>query len=582
MYNIAPTLCPSSSWLDEYYFTELSQKIRVIVGPSEWGTCIRTVSCSGFTLALAYWNNIIATSPTSCNIITFDALTGTQTTVLSGHTGHVQSLTFSLDGALLVSGSCDNTIKLWDVQTGGVVKTLYGHTDWVCSVSISADDTLVASGSNDMTIRLWNIKTGNCCVIEEHKDLITTVAFSPTNLQLFLSAAKDNITQQWSTGGHQIGPAIAGSHVVFSPGGTQFALCNGKTVTIRSTISRVAVATLNLANNAKHCSFSPDGGYIAAVAHRTIYVWDITGQYPCLIQTLVGHADDVTSLIFPSSLTLISASKDRTIKFWQIGNSSVGLTVPNSETTPPTLTQIRSVSLQVKDGLAFSIDSAGVVKIWDILTGYCKETYKTQAKDIITYADMQLVNDRLIIVWCEGIGQEIYIWDAKRSSLQTVDTPCWRTLGLRIIGDGSRVLQMEPASIQAWSIWTGESAGRERLAGNLGYHFDPLRMDSPRVLIRSGESSVQGWDFGELGSTPVQFSETSSDRPHLSFIDVREWSNTSPVRIEDSITGDEVFQLCGKYANPSATQWDGQYLIAGYASGEVLILDFGHVLSGDL
>ena len=148
-----------------------------------------------------------------------------------------------------------------------------------------------------------------------------------------------------------------------------------------------------------------------------------------------------------------------------------------------------------------------------------------------------------------------------------------------MIGDGTRVLQLEQNSIEAWSIWTGESVGKQRLEGNNIHCFDPLCLDGLRVLVQSGESSIQGWDFGAPGSTPIQFSETSSNRSHLNFIDVRWWSETSLVRIEDSITRKEVFHLYGKYANPSATQWDGQYLIAGYASGEVLILDFSHMLT---
>jgi hypothetical protein len=35
-----------------------------------------------------------------------------------------------------------------------------------------------------------------------------------------------------------------------------------------------------------------------------------------------------------------------------------------------------------------------------------------------------------------------------------------------------------------------------------------------------------------------------------------------------------VFQWSGRYAEPSIAEWDGQYLVAGYKSGEVLILDF--------
>jgi len=64
-------------------------------------------------------------------------------------------------------------------------------------------------------------------------------------------------------------------------------------------------------------------------------------------------------------------------------------------------------------------------------------------------------------------------------------------------------------------------------------------MDDSRALVHSGEL-IQGWDFGVPGSTPIQFSETSSGRPCLNLIDARGWSNTSPVRVEDSVTGKEV------------------------------------------
>jgi WD40 repeat protein len=59
----------------------------------------------------------------------------------------VNCVEFSSDGTSLVSGSDDNTVKLWDIQTGGVVRTFYGHTGRVWCVSISADCIKIVSGS---------------------------------------------------------------------------------------------------------------------------------------------------------------------------------------------------------------------------------------------------------------------------------------------------------------------------------------------------------------------------------------------------------------------------------------------------
>src|SRR5512147_2631759 len=51
--------------------------------------------------------------------------------VLRGHEGTVHSVVFSPDGAILASGSCDGTIKLWDVAAGRERMTLRGHTGWI-------------------------------------------------------------------------------------------------------------------------------------------------------------------------------------------------------------------------------------------------------------------------------------------------------------------------------------------------------------------------------------------------------------------------------------------------------------------
>jgi len=578
IYASALMLSPSSSWLHGHYTIRFPPKVKVVVGLAEWGACTRTVACSDdYADSLAYQNNSIAAGLDK-NIIIFDALTGSQTAVLSGHTDYVRSVAFSSDGTLLVSGSNDKTIKLWDVQTGGVVKTFYGHTDIIRSVSISVDNTMIASGSRDKIFCLWNIGTGECHVKKDHSDEVTTVSFSPTNPQLLLSAS-DGTVQKWNTDGHQIGPPIPGTHVSFSPDGTQFVSCNGTAVTIWNTDSgEKAAAEFHLAHaKFSHCCFSPDRKLIACASGDTIYLWDITGPDPHLIKTLVGHTGQITSLIFPS-LTLISASLDESVKFWEIGASSINPAGPHTESTPLTSAPIRAVSLQAKDGLAFSVDSAGVVRTWSILTGLCKESFETQAKDIET-GDIQLIGGRLVIVGCKrdpGQSQKVHVWDAEKGELQRIDGTKHQPRGLRISVDGSRVFCVDDHNLQAWSIQTGEHAGKVSLRFKYPYLLDPLWIDGSKVMVHCGGSSTLGWDFGILGSTPIEISPTSSDRPHLDFINITSNETAGKIGIEDRATGNMVFQLTGK--TPTAAQWDGCYLIAGYDTGEVLILDFSNVL----
>ncbi|MFM6375544.1 MAG: WD40 repeat domain-containing protein, partial [Microcystis panniformis] len=67
---------------------------------------------------------------------------------------------FSPDGKTLVSGSYDNTIRLWNVETGQEIRTLTGHDRSVSSVNFSPDGKTLVSGSWDKTIKLWSNETG--------------------------------------------------------------------------------------------------------------------------------------------------------------------------------------------------------------------------------------------------------------------------------------------------------------------------------------------------------------------------------------------------------------------------------------
>jgi WD40 repeat protein len=67
---------------------------------------------------------------------------------------------FSPDGQRIVSGSNDETLKLWDAQTGQQTLTLTGHTGPVTSVAFSPDGTRIVSGSWDRTVKVWNAQAG--------------------------------------------------------------------------------------------------------------------------------------------------------------------------------------------------------------------------------------------------------------------------------------------------------------------------------------------------------------------------------------------------------------------------------------
>ena len=545
--------------------------MKVVQGlPAEWGICFRTVFLDSYALALSYHNNTIVVGSIPGDILVLNAITGNQTSVLSGHTGGVTCLTFSSDGTSLVSGSLDRTVKLWDLQTGGVVKTFSGHTGSVWSVSISVDFTKIASGSSDNTIYLWDIQTGECHCTIKQQFFVGCVSFSPIDPQHLISVCDEKIWQ-WDASGHQIKLLQNGTYIAFSPDGTQIVSCNGTTVTIQDSNTGITVTEFHMTNNkTSRCCFSPDGKLVAAAAADTVYVWDITSPDPHPVETFIGHTKTITSLAFPSSSSLISASFDQSIKFWNIGTLSKDTVVTDPKSTPFTSVPIKSVTLQAKDGIIITSDSDGMVKTWDIPTGLCKTSFQTPAKDS-SERDAQLINRWLIFVWWSD--HKINIWDTEKGELLSVVDGLYNLEDLRISGDGSRVFSLDDRSIQAWSVQTGEAMGRVTLEDST--YARSLTVDNSSIWVYCPQSGYQGWDFGIPGSLPVQLPGVPPHRLHPNGTML--W-DISLSRLKDTATGKVVFRLSRGFATPIDAQWNGQYLVVCYPPKEVLILDFSHFL----
>ncbi len=52
----------------------------------------------------------------------------------------------------------DNTIKLMDLHHGTVIKTMLGHTQPIQSLAFSAESSMLVSGGLDCTVRCWDVK----------------------------------------------------------------------------------------------------------------------------------------------------------------------------------------------------------------------------------------------------------------------------------------------------------------------------------------------------------------------------------------------------------------------------------------
>ncbi|CAG8586051.1 6266_t:CDS:2 [Dentiscutata heterogama] len=113
-------------------------------------------------------------------------------------------------------------------------------------------------------------------------------------------------------------------------------------------------------------AFDPKGNFL----DLTIKVWDLQNDYKC-VKTLYGHDHSVSSVAFlPSGDIIISASRDKTIKLWELSSGYC------TKTYSGHLEWVRMVSPS-EDGKWITTSSNDqTARLWDVTTGECKMEFR--------------------------------------------------------------------------------------------------------------------------------------------------------------------------------------------------------------
>lgn len=265
---------------------------------------------------LQFSGNRIVSGSDDNTLKVWSATSGRCLRTLIGHTGGVWSS--QMAGSLVVSGSTDRTLRVWDADTGMCLHTLYGHTSTVRCMHLCGNK--VVSGSRDATLRVWDLETGECLhVLVGHVAAVRCVQY---NGRLVVSGAYDYMVKVWdprreeclhTLQGHTnrvYSLQFDGVHVVSGSLDTSIRVWDVETGACRHQLMghQSLTSGMELRNNI----------LVSGNADSTVKVWDIlTGQ--CL-QTLAGankHQSAVTCLQFNSKF-VVTSSDDGTVKLWDL------------------------------------------------------------------------------------------------------------------------------------------------------------------------------------------------------------------------------------------------------------------------
>ena len=209
---------------------------------------------------------------------------GTGTFSSQGHLAAVTSVAWSPDGCKIVSGSYDNTLKIWNVETGEYIETLSGHTHYVRSVSWSPDGNLIASGSDDRVLRIWNPNDRSHIPLTGHEGWIYCVSWSADGTRLLSGDSLGNLIlwekkgEEWQRSCHELlGQVKRVTAIAWSPLAPVLVAVGSKDGELRlcDVQKRRIKYVLWTGCMVTSLAWSPDGQTLAVLIRDTIFILDV-------------------------------------------------------------------------------------------------------------------------------------------------------------------------------------------------------------------------------------------------------------------------------------------------------------------
>lgn len=185
------------------------------------------------------------------------------------HTGYVNTVRYSPQGNRIVTASDDGTSKIWDAQSGEMLLSLDQPNTHVKSAVFSPDGKKVVTASDDKTLVMWDAQTGKkLSTFKGHDWPVLEVAFSHDGTRL-ISGSEDNTAIIWDIATKEkkvlAGHTASVESVVFSPDDTRaFTASDDGTAKLWDTKSGKEILTLSShSQGVTSVDFSPDGRFVA-------------------------------------------------------------------------------------------------------------------------------------------------------------------------------------------------------------------------------------------------------------------------------------------------------------------------------
>lgn len=297
---------------------------------------------------------------------------------LAGHNDAVTAVTHIAGRRLVLSGSADNTLKLWNTETQNCERTFEGHTNSVTAVCGSSDGRLAYSTGRDRTVRCWEVATGRCLrTLGGAENDLNCLAVTRTAHRVF-AGGQDGALRGWD--------AASGT-------------CDLLIEAHRGGVTAVALTA---------------GGKYAFTAGQEgiIKRWDV--ESGTLVSEMTGHDGPISALALSDDGRLIvSSGADATLQMWHAASGTALRTMHGHQS------EITDVAVSADGLYAISGAKDSTVRIWEVGHGRCLATFHGHTKSVL---GVSWRRDGRLAASCSEDGK-IIVWQTNHSETPFVSTP---------------------------------------------------------------------------------------------------------------------------------------------------------------
>jgi WD40 repeat protein/tetratricopeptide (TPR) repeat protein len=389
----------------------------------------------------------------------WDASTGKELLTLKGHTGSVNGVALSADARRIISGGGE--VKVWDAGPGAAL-SLAVASGWSLSVAVSGDGSRLVNGGQDGAVTVWDTRTGERLVLKGHSLAARSVAVSEDGSRI-VSGSEDGAVKVWDgRSGKQLRSLLGHSHgvlcVALSGDGSRIVSGNwDKTIKVwdgRSgelLLSRPAHAA-----EVRCVAISADGSRIASGSlDGSVKVWDgrsgkkllaLTGDTGAI--NSVALSADGSRLVSGSGSRVLSGRIDGAMKVWDTRSGKELLALSGHSAG------ISSVALSA-DGTRIVSGAFTDVKVWDARTGKQLLSFGGHTGFVNSVA---LSADERCIVSGDSFGN-VKVWRAIAEQDHVfLRGPTAPVRSVALSTDGKQLLaQDDRGKVFAWSAVSGQS-----------------------------------------------------------------------------------------------------------------------------